>query len=434
MNKKLKHYNIPHLVHIEMSYTCNSNCKFCYNPKREKRVNYNIVDKIVKSVYKSHIPHVYLIGGEPSLLDTKKLNEYINLLSKNSSVTIVTNGLIYKKGLSKKLACIGIPLHGDEKTHDIITGINGGYKRVISTIKKYVKDGFDVRCIPVLMSVNYDKIYEIIGLAKKIGMESVFVDRFEIGGLGSNVADKLKISLPQFKKALTQMIAARKDFNIPVGFGTAIPFCLDERLILNDMWADCGVGVTFGAINPNGDFRICNQSSVVYGNVLREPIEKIWNKKKLNDFRDLRWVTKPCKNCPFLYTCTGGCKVDLNCSQKYCIDYAVREEKKDLIPINKLKKLSKIFKKEKPLIEPPKEYRKFRLNRYTKLNLWHKEKYLITRYQTICLDKLAVEIIKSILGKIRNEKDLIERFKNKAEKKEIRNFVTRLINVEAIDL
>jgi MoaA/NifB/PqqE/SkfB family radical SAM enzyme len=176
MIKKLKHYSIPHLLHIEMSYVCNSRCIFCYNPYRKSPIDYSKIDKMIKSVYQAHIPHVYLIGGEPSLLKTEKLNQYIDLLSERSSVTIVTNGLIYKKGLSNKLACIGVPIHGDKKTHEMLTNHGGGYGKVIQTIKNYVRDGFDVRCIPVLMSANYNQMYDVIKLAKNLGMESVFVD------------------------------------------------------------------------------------------------------------------------------------------------------------------------------------------------------------------------------------------------------------------
>ena len=230
------------------------------------------------------------------------------------------------------------------------------------------------------------------------------------------------------------MIKARNDFDIPVGFGTAIPFCLDERLISENMWADCGVGVTFGAVNPDGNFRICNQSDIVYGNILKEPIEKIWNKRKIDDFRNLKWVADPCKKCPLLHTCTCGCKVDLSCSLKYCIDYSVREDKKKLIPIERLKELKKELKIKTTPKKYPKKYRIFKPDNYTKLNLWHKEKYLITRYQTIYLDKMSVKIIKSILNGIKTEKQLIEKFKNLIEEKELRIFVTKLIQAEAINL
>ncbi len=435
MIKKLKHYSIPHLLHIEMSYTCNSGCIFCYNPYRKSAIDYSKIDKIVKSVYRAYIPHVYLIGGEPSLLKTEKLNQYIYLLSERSSVTMVTNGLIYKTGLFNKLACIGVPIHGNKKTHEILTNNKGGYNKIIQTIKNYVRDGFDVRCIPVLMSANYSQMYDVIKLAKKLGMESVFVDRFESGGIGSKTAEKLKPNLSQFKEALGQMIKARGDFDIPVGFGTAIPFCLDERLIKENMWADCGVGTTFGAVNPDGNFRICNQSSIIYGDVLKEPIKKIWNKKTIDEFRNLKWVKYPCKNCPFLLDCTCGCKVDLTCSKKYCVDYAVRENREKLINLEKLKKLSKIFLKEEDRLKSfPKKYREFVVNKYTKLNLKHKEKYLVTRYQTIVLDKIAIKIIKKILNGIHSEGSLINEFDDLVDEKELRIFITKLINVGAIDL
>jgi radical SAM protein with 4Fe4S-binding SPASM domain len=432
---KLKHFSIPHLVHIEMSYACNSKCIFCYNPSREAKINYKKLDKIVESVYNSNIPHIYLIGGEPSVLSTKKLNEYINYLSKKSSVTIVTNGLIYKK-LSNKLACIGIPIHGNEITHESLTGVKGGYKKTINTIKNYISDGFDVRCIPVLMSINYDQIFNIIKLAKKLGVESIFVDRFESGGIGSKKIHELKPSLFQFRKSLSQMILAKKKFNIPVGFGTAIPFCLDERLITHNMWSNCGVGVTFGAINPDGDFRICNQSNIIYGNVLKETIEKIWNKNNMNDFRCLNWAIGPCKNCHFLKDCVGGCKVDVAHSYKYSVDYAVREnkDKKYLLTKDKLKNLKEVFKQKKETFTFPNSYRKFKINKYTKLNTKHKESYLITRYQTITLDDLSKKLIKLIISGENDEEKIIIKYSKIIKEKDIRIFISKLINIKAIDL
>lgn len=424
---KLPAYSIPHLVHIETTYACNGKCLFCYNPYRADKINLNIIDRIVQSVYNSHIPHIYLIGGEPSLLGADKLNEYIETLAERSSVTIVTNGLKCLGDLSKKLACIGVPIHGLESNHERLTQKPGGFKKTLDSIRRYVDRGFDVRCIPVLTSWNYYEIYTVIGLAKKLGMESVFVDRFEDGGLGSANAPALKPSLKQFQEALSQMIAARDDFDIPVGFGTAIPLCLDKRLISENMYADCGVGTTFGAVNPKGDFRLCNQSEVIYGNVLDEPIEKIWRKKEINEFRDLEWVAEPCQSCSMLTQCLCGCKVDNSCSGHYNIDYAVRGLDKPLNPVGLIPKV-------KLSTEVPAKHRSFYPNRYTKLNIQHKEAYLITRYQTIVLDDVGVKILDSILRGIHQEQALIAEFQKDVEPQEIRAFISQLIDVKALDL
>jgi len=377
-------------------------------------------------VSKSNIPHVYLIGGEPSILKIEKLNEYIDKLSKTSSVTIVTNGIRYLDGLSKNLACIGIPIHGDKKTHEYLTNNPGGYDTTITNAKKYIKEGFDVRCIPVLMSINYNQMYDVIKLAAEMGMESVFVDRFESGGIGSKLTNELMPSNEQFFKALDQMIKARKDFAIPLGFGTAIPYCLDKRMIEEDIKANCGAGVTFGAINPQGDFRICNQSLKIYGNVLEEPVEKIWNKKELDEFRDLSWVTEPCINCDLLHECVCGCKVDTSCSGEFCVDCSVRGCKE---PVNKV-----AIKKEVPKIGVPEKMRRFKRNKYLRLNSSHKEIYLVTRYQTIKVDKFLEEVIEYILkNEYILEKELINNFNNMADEKTIRIILSKLCLVGALD-
>lgn len=419
--------SVPHLVHIETTYACNQNCRFCYNPNRNMKIDLNIIDKIVKSIYESWVPHVYLIGGEPSLLGTKKLNEYINFLSQRSSVTIVTNGQLYLDGLSKKLACIGIPVHGLQNEHDFLAGKQGSFRNAFNSIEKYIQAGFDVRCIPVLTKINFHQMYEVIKLAKQIGMESIFIDRYEDGGIGSIRSSELKPSLEQFRIALGQMIKARDDFDIPVGWGTAIPFCLDERLLTEHMSADCGAGITFCAISPKGELRLCNQSELVYGNILKEKIEKIWHKAELEEFRNLSWVEKPCTACSVLSECMCGCKVDASKSDSFCIDYAVRENGCFCKP-------NEALLQKKPAHTFLKKFRRFTLNRYTRLNRHHSENYLVTRYQTILLNNLATAIVEQIVLGITDEKTLVDMNAANVDSEEVRALVSTMEQVKAIEI
>ena len=273
-------------------------------------------------------------------------------------------------------------------------------------------------------------MYNIIKLAAELGAESVFVDRFESGGLGSKLAKKLSPSIKQFKIALRQMVKAKEDFGIPLGFGTAIPFCIDPLMLKENIKADCGVGVTFAAINPQGDVRICNQSQRIYGNVLKEPLEKIWNKKQLNDFRNLKWVSAPCKKCSLLYDCVCGCKVDTTCPGEFCVDYAVRNLRK---PLTKVKRPRENFSEKD--FTYPKNLRRYKNNKYFKLNDNHKEDYIVTRYQTIKIDKNSKTIVKFIISKrgIILEKDILDKFSKQFESKKVRRFLTKLEFAGAID-
>jgi len=421
--------SVPHLLHIETTYACNQQCLFCYNPKRNSKINSPTIDNIVQRVYEDWVPHVYLIGGEPSLLGVKKLNQYINLLSERSSVTIVTNGQIHLEGLSNKLACIGIPIHGLEKTHDRLTNKQGSFNQAMYSISEYVKQGFDVRCIPVLTCLNFDQMYDIIGLAKNKGMESVFVDRYEDGGLGSNKSEQLKPSFDQFRIALGQMINGRDNFHIPVGWGTAIPFCLDDRMIKENMTADCGAGITFAAINPNGEIRTCNQSERIYGNILTETMEKIWHKPELSEFRSLSWIEKPCTDCKALVDCLCGCKVDANSAQTYSVDYAIRGKETFAILEDRHNYLSKTKQ-----AEAFSKLRFFHLSPYARINIAHKESYLITRYQTIEIDNLCLRMLNQIFSGINSEKCLIDLNADQIDIEETRRIVSLLLQVGAINI
>lgn len=433
--KYVAYDTIPHLCHIEMTYACNEKCIFCYNPERAKLGDLSAIDRLVRSVAESQIPHVYLIGGEPSLLPVEKLNEYIEILSEHSSVTIVTNGLQRLNGISSKLACFGVPIHGaNAETHEFLNQSKGSFKKTLETIKHYVSEGHDVRCIPVLTGYNYDQMYNIIGIAASLGMESIYVDRYEDGGIGAvNSYDyRLKPTRDQFRIAVTQIIQAKRDFIAfggRVGFGTAIPYCLDERMIVEDITSNCGVGSSFCAINPRGEFRMCNQSQLVFGTLPNESIETIWNKPALDVFRDLSWVNEPCKSCELLLDCTGGCKVDMNCSDKFCVDYAVQGLSK---PVTELaarvnhRKQTKVY---------PENYRVFRPDRYMKLTTRYPEKFLVTRYQTVRLDEMALEMAQFILDKtVINEQELVTQFIERVEEREIRLFVSRLLQVNALNL
>ncbi len=433
--KYVEHDAIPHLCHIEMTYACNEKCIFCYNPERAKLGDLSAIDRIVRSVAESQIPHVYLIGGEPSLLPVGKLNEHIEMLAEHSSVTIVTNGLRRLKGISSRLACFGVPIHGaNAETHEFLNQSEGSFKKTLETVRHYVSEGHDVRCIPVLTGYNYDQMYDIIGIAAGLGMESIYVDRYEDGGIGATNSRgyHLRPTREQFHVAVGQIVQAKRDFTVfggRVGFGTAIPYCLDERMIVEGIISNCGVGTYFCAINPKGEFRMCNQSQLVFGTLPDETIGAIWNKPALDVFRDLSWVGEPCKSCELLLDCTGGCKVDANCSNKFCIDYAVRGLSR---PVAEL--VAKVQHR-KPTEAYPINYRVFRPNRYMKLTTRYPEKFLVTRYQTVRLNETALEMAQVIKSEaVVGERALVARFAERVEEHETRLFISKMLQVNALDL
>ncbi|OGH67745.1 MAG: hypothetical protein A3J66_00865 [Candidatus Magasanikbacteria bacterium RIFCSPHIGHO2_02_FULL_47_14] len=70
-----------------------------------------------------------------------------------------------------------------------------------------------------------------------------------------------------------------------------------------------------------------------------------------------------------------------------------------------------------------------------KLTVLYQEKFLVTRYQTVKLDETALEMAQAILdGAVINEQALIARFDERVEEHDTRLFVSKMLQVEALDL
>ncbi len=317
--------SVPYFLQVELTYICNSHCLFCYNPSRGKRPTQDHLWKLIEKVYAAHVPLVQLTGGEISVLPG--INDYADYLSQHSRVSVVTNA-IRRQDFTTNISKIFLSLHGDKQTHEHVTNNPNTYDTIVNNIKHYIARGFYVATDVLLCSANYDQMHSLIGKAAELGMCEVFINRFQGGGFGVKSMVSLMPTIEQFRIALDQILAARKDFNITVTFGTAIPLCADERLITEGLEFNCQMGVRFAAISPNGDLRLCNQAMKHYGNILETPLETLWQHEDLNEYRDMRWVTGVCRECPLLERCGAGCRVDNSQSENYCPDLFVRNLQK----------------------------------------------------------------------------------------------------------
>jgi len=222
------------------------------------------------------------------------------------------------------------------------------------------------------------------------------------------VINKLMPPMTMFREALGQMIAGRNEFGVPVVFGTSIPLCIDERLVLEGFEFNCGMGVKFAAVAPDGELRGCNQALKGYGNITRTPLETIWQSDALEDYRDHRWVTGICKGCPLLERCGGGCRVDNSQVADYCPDAFVRHLEKRPALVEQI--LEREAAKPAPPPVPVSELtgkRQLRAEDGLLVIRKHKEKYLVRdNYSTMVVDEVCAAMCEKATDGYAEEADL----------------------------
>ncbi|MCA1622497.1 MAG: radical SAM protein [Acidobacteria bacterium] len=327
---------LPKFLQYELTYACNSHCTFCYNPNHKQQLDDTIRFSVLDELNKYRIDHVQLIGGEVTILPN--LPEYLKRLTDVGWRSLVTNGRIFVKELAGLVDEIYLSLHGDKELHESITRAEGSFEIIENTIKKYVELGIIVHSDTVLTKINAHKIFDIASRASKLGMKTIFVNIFQPAGIGFYSSADLSPSIHQIRDAITQLIRARNELGIDVHFGTSTPFCLDERIITENLAFRCGTGDWFASINPYGELRICNQSNRSYGNVLKTALHEIWHSSKINkEYRNLSWMKEPCNSCVVKEQCLGGCRVSDTGSPR--IDLIVERDLPHLLGQQELAKL-----------------------------------------------------------------------------------------------
>lgn len=331
---------LPRFLQIELTYACNSHCTFCYNPNHKTQPDDDRRGKILDAVNSYRISHVQLIGGEVTILPN--LPAYLDRLRDVGWRSVVTNGRNFVPELAGRVNEIYLSLHGDSEVHEAITRAKGSFEIIESNIRKYVDFGIDVHSDTVLTRVNAHQIFNIAAKAAELKMKIMFVNIFQPAGIGSYSTLDLSPTIFQIRDAITQMIRARNELGIKVMFGTSTPFCLDERIISEDLAFRCGAGDWFASIDPWGELRICNQSGRSYGNLLDRPLHEIWHAREITEeYRDLGWMEEPCNSCVLRKECLGGCRISDAGSPR--LDPIVERDKQHLLPQAQLQLLKTTY-------------------------------------------------------------------------------------------
>lgn len=258
-------------IYIEITNNCNLNCDFCIKNKRNSE--YISLDnfKILLDRLKGYTKYLYFhVLGEPLL--HPKINELINIASKNFNINITTNGyLINRIKDNKNIRQINISLHSFNDKYKIsltkyldnifntIDSLNNTYISLRIWVKnKYHKQIIDYINNKYNLNINYDvKNYKI--------NNHIFINNFHEfiwPDLNNNYYNEHGKCY-----ALKDHIAVLVD-------GTIVPCCLDSLGIIN------------------------------LGNIYNIELNEVLNSDRvvtmLNGFKHSNKCEELCKHCSFL--------------------------------------------------------------------------------------------------------------------------------------
>ena len=283
---------------VIVTYRCNARCTMCNRYKAPSRPDEEISIETIKKLPKMYFTNI--TGGEPFIRED--LPEIVKELYKKSDrIVISTNGFFTDRiiKLCEEFPNVGIriSIEGLEQTNNEIRGLNDGFNRGYSTLKKLVEMKHpDVGFGMTVQDKNAKDLVALYDLSNEMGMEFATAslhNSFYFVEAKNIIHDRPMVA-KEFEKLINKLLESKspkKWFRAYFNHGLINYIYGQKRLLPCDMAFD-----TF-FIDPYGDVMPCNGTKCkeVMGNLNEQSWDELWNSEKAEKVRN---VVRHCsRNC-----------------------------------------------------------------------------------------------------------------------------------------
>lgn len=273
---------------VIVTYRCNARCNMCNRYKKPSKPDEEISIETIKKLPRMYFTNI--TGGEPFIRED--LKEIVRELYKKSDrIVISTNGFFTDRiiDLCKEFPNIGIriSIEGLEETNNKIRGLDDGFNRGLTTLKKLVEMGMkDVGFGMTVQDGNAKDLVELYKLSDKMNMEFATAslhNSFYFVEAKNIIKDRLMVA-QEFENLINELLKSKspkKWFRAYFNHGLINYIFGQKRLLPCDMAFD-----TF-FIDPYGDVMPCNgtKDKEVMGNLNESSWDELWNSDKAEAVR-----------------------------------------------------------------------------------------------------------------------------------------------------
>jgi len=173
----MKQANIYDIV-LAITYNCNSRCRMCNIWKNNENLNFN--PELMNNL-PSNLKYLNISGGEPFLHpELKEIVAKAKIIFPEVKIIISSNGFATGLIIAKMVELlkidndigVAISLDGIGQKHDETRGIEGGFEKVMETVKKLKKleKLKNIKLAFTLGDYNFDELKKVYNLSKELNV------------------------------------------------------------------------------------------------------------------------------------------------------------------------------------------------------------------------------------------------------------------------
>ncbi len=306
---------------FEATQACNYNCLHCYNVWKGP-VAYPVgqlptaatLAMLDKMIDQTHASLVTLSGGEP-LLRQDIFQIVDHLVAGGMAINFLTNGSLLEDAAIARLApgkisIFELPLLSVERAiHDELSGQSGAFDGVTRAIANLKAAGQRVVCVFVATNLNLHSWRQTAELAIALGADGIMFNRYNPGGQGGAVVQRLQAAPEALREALDIAQELVERYHIGINCSIPMPPCLFDH----SRWPRLGFGFcaagtanAYYTLDAVGNIRPCNHSRTILGNIHDSRFADLAGSQAMKEFQSAHPAF--CAGCKMELTCLGGCK------------------------------------------------------------------------------------------------------------------------------
>lgn len=273
---------------VIVTYRCNARCNMCSRYKRPSSPDEEISLETIKKLPPMYFTNI--TGGEPFIrTDLKDIVR--ELYKKSDRIVISTNGFFTDRiiDLCREFPNVGIriSIEGLEETNNKIRGLDDGFNRGYTTLKKLVEMKHpDVGFGMTVQDANAQDLVPLYKLSNELDMEFATAslhNSFYFVESNNIIKDRPMVA-QNFEDLINELLKSnspKKWFRAYFNHGLINYIYGQKRLLPCDMAFD-----TF-FIDPYGDVMPCNgtKEKEVMGNLNEQSWDALWNSEQADAVR-----------------------------------------------------------------------------------------------------------------------------------------------------
>jgi MoaA/NifB/PqqE/SkfB family radical SAM enzyme len=295
--RTIQNRNLPNLMSFAVNDICNAACQHCsfftaVEEAGRQTLTRAEASQAIAEAQDLGVSVINFVGGEPLMRDD--LPEIIRAVDKDRATTLVfTNGWALEErarelrhaGLDSAFVSIDF---ADPERHDAFRGTPGLHQRALRGIRRAARLGFSTGFSATMTPEAWreGELERIVELARDVGVHEVFVfDALPTGRY------KGRTDLLDDNGWLEEMI----QWAVPYNRDGRYPGVTFLAYMSSHRSVGCSCGTSYFYLSPYGDVMSCDFNHAKFGNVLEEPLWRIWGRlSTLPEFCQSKW---------------GGCKI-----------------------------------------------------------------------------------------------------------------------------